>query len=1135
MRKNCFTFITFLLFLSPFIQAKAPISAGLGFFQTDNRDDTFNPLTAAPEKVSTTSTSQNPSALQSPFRTRSWLGGMLWGTGATESDYNIYCAGWANQILEQHPAWADPIILMYTNPPNTPNPCPHSTPPPVSATGRGVRITAAFPYLQEDASYDTTCGSASSAWDTAPLQLKADAINNILLIPVKSAPSNDTDPVPAIWAPNGLLVDRMGDFDADIIYQDPSNPYVYSAFSDTGSGEYLKTTIAQGSPFVFCESLGTRYVVIQNNMQGSGATGVKIATTTPAPVPGVSNVSYALIAGNQNNPGIFAGAGSLNETEMQDNFTTWAVFFKTDEATINGSFAGTTNNVLEFNNEGESKNWFIIAQIPTIMAYPTASETYATAVGTSADTYAKELGKIAFNFFTNTTVSYSVTDMYLVETTFDVTLENPYDDSSMVSSTETVLALQPHQYQDVSYASGVTPTVLNLNGSSDFAPSTTPTLNYWSIRGNLKTIQGTTFVTNYIFNNFLPSMPTPDWDTTFTSASGFSSTIGQFLFDLVDNQYITNVNTAFAPWNTAYATLNKGIYDVGKSLSMNSKQLGTILQMIQLQESEGSLPWTEAQYNNRPDLPDRPGGSITKSLKSSVASLAGAIAGSINLKTKTLEGYFQKTPISTPFLMGAQKTGFSLDHFGCYDKDAHTVNLYPTSAAPSVNTGTNMGIWPSTSLHPPTHPGIDSPGNLWQAFGVSSMMNDHHYQYGYWISTAALLTLFDGAEKSKTPRTGIGIFNQGNYGACIDQLVMDLAFDSSVTSFWNVSGMSFAKMQFFDQWAGHGWADGLQATLAGGSGHNENSIQEANQAYASIILWGMATGRLDIAQLGIYLYTTATYAADLYFYDKNLNLKPGNSFSFVPVAATTNPTYDGKSFWDMTIPQQTGGSTSASGFPKLSQSILNYSTDFGQTPPNVLYINAFPCTPWTMAIGRGTIFGGSTNYLNAWNESWQTADFDTLISSTANNCWEVSYYSNMNMLGALGGSTQGYGTSSSKTPLQQYIDLIAINGNTPPFGLSTQYNDPSQGFPDTLQFLHTMDAYGMPDWSLYANDVSNPSTTMLFSAAFNNGSTTTYFAFNPDSESTINVQFYDITTNTAQLSTPLAVKPKRWSMTQTTP
>lgn len=1075
--------IWLFLVLPAFLYSNA-IQVGKAYFQTQNfSDDTYYPLTAAPTRVAATS------SIQSPYRLRSWLGGALWGTGKIESDYYVPSGGsWVQQNFQQHPVWATPVILEYVQPPGQSGSDPNS---------RGINLLLPFPYLKPDAPYSTVCDQ--SDWDVAPLQILAVAFNNVILVPTNTAPANDTDPVPLPWnpVPDALMVDRMGDFDADLILQDPSN-----------TGTYLKLTQAQGSPFTFCETAGSPFMVIRNFMVD------KLSTTAAAAVPGVTDVSYALIRGNQNNPAIFDAGATLNPAGMQDNFTTWAIFWKTSTATFTNL---TTNNTLAWSNSGSSPNYFVIAAIPTVSDYPTTGRTYAQAAGTSprdADTYAQELGKYAFNFITDTQIAYTVTDMYQLTTTYTLTLSNPYADASMVDGTRSVLALMPHHYQPLVFDSSIAAQdVLDLNGSTDFAPTGATDLLYWIPSGNLKTILGTTFKTDYIFNNFVPSMPPPSWDDPISNpAKGFSSTIGQFLFDNIDNEYVSeNTAKAFAPWQTAYYSLNKGLYDVGKTLSKNAKELNLLLQFLQENQDTGKT-WVEQQYNNVPALPDRPGATLSGGLRTSVQGSAtppvlAGVQGAIS-------NNFLEKPIKSK---GAP---WDLYHFAFYDSKAHAIEIYPVSGDPSGGVP-----FPSRVNNPPVHQGATE---IWEAFGVAAMLNDHHYQYGYWIAAAALATLYDGAW-NQSPTASGKWGRKENYGAAIDQLVMDVAYDPAIDdAYYKHPNMTFAKLNFFDQWAGHGWADGLQGTLAGGTGHNENSVLEALQCYSSVLLWGMATinnpdnpnNRKKIIDLGIYLYMTASYASDHYFYDKNLNLKPGNSFSpFVPVTTKAgDPDYPaGSSFWDFTI-----HTSDSSGTPKLQQSAINYSTDFGQTPANIKFITAFPVAPWTIVCGR------NPDYLNAWNESWNTAAFQANIANAVTGCWQISYYGNMNMLAALGGNTQAYGTTDAIDPYQFTINLMTDNNpGVPPWGVNQQFNDPSQSIAEVLHLLHTVDHYGIPDWSIYAHATFPSTDVPLFTLACTKSGTTTYFAFNPTLED-VKVQFFRIGTG-ASLTPEISVPPKRWA------
>lgn len=1149
------------------------IKSGQAYFQnvnidatTNQADGTYYPQLAAPDRVSVTTTSQNPDALTAPYRLHSWMGGaILWATGKEETDTNdgYFVARdvpasntWPAELFQQAPLIASPIIIEYLEPPNQTGTDP---------TTRGINLCLPYPYYDLDAAYDPSCVAANSAWATTPLLLETDSQKNILLFPTDTAP---TDGVASgsIWAPDSILVDRMGDFDTDIIFQNPSNPYVKTAFSDdTGQGEYIKLTVVQGSPYVFVETKGVEYIGFSNRITGDGSSGLVAPATSAAAVPGVSNVQYARLGGNQNNPGIFAENTTLNPPGKQDNFTTWAVYFKSDATFVAGSVTTQPqNSYLQVPNK-DKKTYFVIAAIPTIYAYPTATESYATVIGQTdndVDSYAQELGKYAFNFVTGTEINYTVTDLTFLETTYASTLTNPYSDGSMVAATSTVMCLMPHHYQDQKFTDSLTPTVLDLDGSTDFVPTNTANLFYWSVRGNLKAILGTGFKTNYIYTNFIPSMPPPYWTDSLSTNVG-TTTIGQLLFDSIDNEYINNLaSKAFAPWNTGYYSNDKGIYDVGKSICKAAKEASLVLQFLQGMEDNASATDTfntffyttlkEQQYNNVVALPDRPGAFNPPESKGRLKSLQDALKSSIiGTTTPALSGvqgaisnYFLKKPVVTKGK--APNAFYNLSHYAYYDPVGHMVMLYPSAGEPEAPTSSPTP-WPSRKQTLPIHTIFGEQGNqkvalgnsvgiVWESFGVANAFNDHHYQMGYWISASALAGMYDGAWKT-TPDSGNNWKSQTKFGEAIDQLVQDIGYNKSNNGtdlgFYKNKSMTFAKLNFFDQWAGHGWADGIQATIAGGnSGHNENSIGEALQGYASIILWGMATGRKDITDLGIYLYTTTSYAMDSYFFDKNLNLKKGQTAttSFVPTTTKTgDSTYPvGTAFIDTTIYGVSGGEPISSGTPKIAQAVINYSADFGQTPQNVKVINAFPCSAWSL------VFGRNIDYLNAWNASMDTTEFTDTIPAgitTDSDCWKINFDSNMNMLRALGGNTIAFGqtdlSTSAPTPYEFMVDVFTQFGPTPPWGSQGgAFADPSQSINEVLHFLHVIDHYGTPDWTVYGH--ATPDTdTLVFTAAFTKSGTTTYFAFNPTLNN-VNVEFKDIATKSSLVT--FTVKPKRWAI-----
>ena len=245
-----------------------------------------------------------------------------------------------------------------------------------------------------------------------------------------------------------------------------------------------------------------------------------------------------------------------------------------------------------------------------------------------------------------------------------------------------------------------------------------------------------------------------------------------------------------------------------------------------------------------------------------------------------------------------------------------------------------------------------------------------------------------------------------------------------------------------------------------------------------------------------------------------------------------DPTYPtGSAFIDFTIHSPSGGGPpTSSGTPKIAQALITYATDFGETPENIKLINSFPCSAWSL------VFGRNKDYLSAWNDSMDTAAFVATIPSSLTvdtNCWKRAFDSNMNMLRSLGGNTIAFGqkdlTGSAPTPLQFMLDVFTMWGRTPPWGsIGDAFTDPSQSINEVLHFMHVIDHFGTPDWTVFGHAVPD-SNTFVFTTTFTKDSTTTFFAFNPNLTS-IDVQFFKIDGSTPSgiLPSPLTVKPKRW-------
>jgi hypothetical protein len=1216
MRYRVYSLFTAGLFTLPL--AAATINQGTVYFQTgdisgiDSQHTILYPNTPARVPTGNTSVGSNAAVPNNfrnntagnllnntPFPLRSWLGGALWGTNTVLTDFYIPSTAtfsasrtWQNRALPQNAVFTDNYILQYLPPTTAPCGAPGSN----IVDQQGISLNGLYPYLSINTLWNSTVNNPPYSFpqplkittQTMPQQdLQVMASDNTVPGPGQAITSGLT------FQPQTLYVDRMGDFDADFVYTfdyPNANAYQYTPFTTAaGTGKYIKFTVCEGSPFIWCESSNVPYIFLRNRI-GAGSTPFFKGGTAPATLPSNPAISYVLIFGNVDYPP--APSPNLNPQHSMDNFTTWAIYWRTVDAGYTQENPSNPNylNFGEHNNSlnvttPANKFWFVIAQLPVQRNYPTTGS--GTSPGTAynqtaATAYAEALGAYAFNFLTNTSVTYAVTGGSRVATTFSCTTYNPL---TSVSAGPTILTLEPHHYQNILL--GVVPgtnvpvgwQILDYNGSAAFSPSGAAGMQYWCVRGSLQAIAGISFKTNYLVSNFLHCMPPPNFATTFTSTtnpSQFSNVpIGEYMFWTLDYDFSTDVSVNNAnplSWGTiAYANVSTASYGTSFSLEFEARHLGILQGMLQYlgnnvvtsapnysENFSGAQKWIPnpalADWTN-----NRPGVSMANALQESTQKIQTMIS---NL--------FPQTPAAAAAPPAAPSSGTNtiipcpLKNFCYYDADTGMIANHP------VATGLSVAAWPSPTGSPASYSGAGCPGTaitppaevgtINEGFGVGSNWNDHHYHWGYWIAAAALAAIYDTAWTPSTPAMSTWA-NGSNAGPAIDAMVMDLAFDPTVDGvsggFFRNSSMKFAKMNFFDQWAGHGWADGLQACNAGGgTGHNENS-QEGSQPFASIALWGIATGRKPVADLGIYLYATASQAFDFYMLDKNFNYKPGGSSSFVPVitasgAAAVSGYPAGTSYWDYTIHTTNAAQNnyaSSSGCPLLLQASTDYSTFFGNYPLSAEYIMSFPLAPWTLAIMRNRV------YMLNWLEAMETSQFKSLIDYTdpSNITWNNSFVTNMLMAQAASNDPNPAipalsGDSSSW--LQWYLDQVTASSTSgpsffPPWTGRWSGTSSAPGYlnfepvmnvglmpiADVLQFLASCRDYGTLDWTINAVSSGASSGQYLFAAAFANQSSglTTFVAFNPFTTAQ-SVTFYRSWNSTDSIFTLSNVPAKSWAI-----
>ncbi|MBL9127969.1 MAG: hypothetical protein JNL97_10000, partial [Verrucomicrobiales bacterium] len=471
---------------------------------------------------------------------------------------------------------------------------------------RGPNISLPNPYFVQYADR-VSAGDTPEAWRESWFYQRTRPLETLLLVPSNLRPDqlvqngawNATDspgqfdPFPyPVWdtslspkdqTPFAILVDRMGDWDADLIWEGThrgatgyeTNRYRRTAFDQPGQGNYLKMTVAQGSPFVWCETHNNRYQVFYNlirqnlpdRIANNLGTDAKVVPGGPWPVPGVQDVSYVLLYGDQNNPHQWHHAeppfysdatgapGGFNPPGAQHNHTYIAVFYRTSSAqpvTLGAGAVGATENngtdafgnpyfYLEFKQTG--KNWFVVGAVPVMSYYHTEVPVDGESVRVAAARdWAETMGRYAFNYVVGTRISYAANNMTTVTTTYDPTVRNPFVVAGDLSAgaltanaTDTVTALMPHHYQPLTLGPDLTqasrPQVvwnpLQVSGTDFPAPANPPPnanrndpgtesrWGYWCPRGNMKAIVGNRFVTTYPFQNFLPVMPPANLATNY--------------------------------------------------------------------------------------------------------------------------------------------------------------------------------------------------------------------------------------------------------------------------------------------------------------------------------------------------------------------------------------------------------------------------------------------------------------------------------------------------------------------------------------------------------------------------------------------------------------------------------------------
>lgn len=145
--------------------------------------------------------------------------------------------------------------------------------------------------------------------------------------------------------------------------------------------------------------------------------------------------------------------------------------------------------------------------------------------------------------------------------------------------------------------------------------------------------------------------------------------------------------------------------------------------------------------------------------------------------------------------------------------------------------------------------GIISSGDMSQDFG-NSMYNDHHFHYGYFVLTFAILGWYKP-----------DWFSQNKFYS--DLLLRD---------YCNIDDTDdkFVKFRNFSWFEGHSWANGVWPSLDGRD--QESSSEDYNSVYA-MFLYGSATKNYKMQQIAKLQLNIMKRSNNIYFLykDKDLN------------------------------------------------------------------------------------------------------------------------------------------------------------------------------------------------------------------------------------------------------------------------
>ena len=144
------------------------------------------------------------------------------------------------------------------------------------------------------------------------------------------------------------------------------------------------------------------------------------------------------------------------------------------------------------------------------------------------------------------------------------------------------------------------------------------------------------------------------------------------------------------------------------------------------------------------------------------------------------------------------------------------------------------------------------------SFAANTNLNDHHFHYGYFIRSAAILAQFRPAWARESA-----------FGGMVKLLIRDVAN-------WDRSDRMFPFLRNYDPYAGHSWAGGSSGGWGGWYrwGADQEASGEAMNFASAVFLWGLNTSDNQLRDLGMFLALNEKQAIDQYWLDKDQQVFP---------------------------------------------------------------------------------------------------------------------------------------------------------------------------------------------------------------------------------------------------------------------